>query len=235
MTRRVRLISSLLAAASALLALCFVPVHLPSGDDFRTPSSAEADRKERLDFGRVLRQELPAKGSRIEAVEVQIAGGSTAAALRIQVAVKKEQTWKTLRDRIVRVKARRAHQAILVHFSRPAMVKLGDRLAVLLSTSEARDVPLYAWVNTEFLRPELALLASDTPIAGTLQLTVRYEPQRGPLAVLLPRLMRRLTVLMRPRERVVFALAWLVVGIGIAWLVRETWQDERRSISDRPP
>jgi hypothetical protein len=225
MNRRQKTTCLLLGAASVLAALCLLPVHVPVGDDFRTPSSREADRKQSLDMGRVLRQELPARGRRIEVVEVQVAGGARTTRLQIQLASKAAGSWKTVRQRTARVKARRARQVIRVAFRRPIKIKLGDQLAITLRATEALPAPPSAWVNTEFLRAELALFANGAPIAGTLQLTVHYEPLRGPLALLAPRVIKQTTVLMTPRERAAFGLAWLAIGIGVAWLMVDTYRN----------
>jgi hypothetical protein len=196
----------------------------------------ETDSQEPLRFGRVLRQELTANGTLIEALEVQVAGNPNAATrLRVQLAIKVQNTWKALRSRTVRVKAGRAYQVVRMPFPRAAKVKLGDRIAVSLRAREAYDVPPSAWVNSEFQRPELALVSGDVPLGGTLQMTLRYARKTGPLALLLPQLVRRVTVLMRPRERAVFALAWLAVGLGSAWLIWACTRDVASVPKGRPP
>lgn len=216
---------ALTSAVSALLAFLAARVHvsIPGGDSRDRLSAAQIQPAAYIFDGIEVRQEFPARGTRIRSIELQLAtfGRKNRGKLRLQVSGFVNGQWEELAVRTMRKRQLRDSAWQLFAFAPPLLVTQGQQIALTLTADREAADAISWWMSPGMEAENHRLLINGVPREGYAHFSVDYEPFHGKAGYrnMRARLWRRLTVFLDPLGQAMLAGGSLLALFGLVHLL----------------
>jgi hypothetical protein len=206
----------LAAIGAAFVLLLLAPVSIPVDDDYRTPAAHWGDGVVAIKPGGVLRQELPVTGKAIREVLLELGESSTPLQGRLIVEIwrAREEGWTKIATRTI-VLEKTVRLLRHLRFKKPLKLKGSKRLAIVVRAAPELRRPVKVSINPQEQTPDFALSLDGAPVRSTAQIGILYQRFEGRVATALPRIWRRVTVLLGPFGKSLFFVGFGLLLLGI--------------------